>query len=132
MRSPAAARRRAPPVTPELLAPAGSLDALKAAVSAGADAIYLGAASFGARAAVGFGPDELKEALRFAHFHGRRIYVTVNTLVKDGELKDLCESLARLRDLRADAILIPSSRSTPAPRCPCTRPPASAGRPITA
>ncbi len=93
-------------MTPELLAPAGSLDALKAAVSAGADAIYLGAASFGARAAVGFGPDELKEALRFAHFHGRRIYVTVNTLVKDGELSDLRDSLARLRDLRADAILI--------------------------
>ena len=54
---------------PELLAPAGSMEALRAAVCAGADAVYLGAASFGARAAVGFGPDELREAIRFALKH---------------------------------------------------------------
>ena len=93
-------------MTPELLAPAGSPEALKAAVSAGADAIYLGAASFGARAAVGFSPEELKAALRFAHLHGRKIYVTVNTLVKDAEIPALRDELRRLCDDRADAVLI--------------------------
>ena len=72
-------------MTPELLAPAGSPEALKAAFSAGADAVYLGAAAFGARAAVGFAPDELQQAIGFAHLHGRKVYVTVNTLVKDAE-----------------------------------------------
>ena len=91
---------------PELLAPAGSMEALRAAVCAGADAVYLGAASFGARAAVGFGPDELREAIRFAHLHRRRIYVTVNTLVKDAEWENLRTSLRMLRDLKADAVLI--------------------------
>ena len=91
---------------PELLAPAGGLEALKAAVSAGADAVYLGAAAFGARAAVGFSSDELKAAIRFAHLHSRKIYVTVNTLVKDGELPALRDALRTLRDLYADAVLI--------------------------
>ena len=93
-------------MTPELLAPAGGLEALQAAVCAGADAVYLGAASFGARAAVGFTPDELKQAIRFAHFHRRRIYVTVNTLIKDNEWADLRRLLTMLRDLRADAVLV--------------------------
>ena len=93
-------------MTPELLAPAGGPEALQAAVCAGADAVYLGAASFGARAAVGFGPEELKQAIRFAHLHGRRVYVTVNTLVKDGEWEDLRAQLRLLRDLRADAVLV--------------------------
>ena len=97
---------KARPVIPELLAPAGGLEALKAAVSAGADAVYLGAAAFGARAAVGFSSDELKAAIRFAHLHSRKIYVTVNTLVKDGELPTLRDALRTLRDLYADAVLI--------------------------
>ena len=106
MRSRAQNLRKVLPVIPELLAPAGGLEALKAAICAGADAVYLGAASFGARAAVGFSPDELKEAIRFAHFHDRRIYVTVNTLVKDSEWNDLRASLTMLRDMKADAVLI--------------------------
>ncbi len=91
---------------PELLAPAGSLDALKAAVCAGADAVYLGGASFGARAAVGFSPDDLREALRFAHFHDRKVYVTVNTLVKDSEWEELRKSLDFLSNLHVDAVLV--------------------------
>ena len=93
-------------MTPELLAPAGGPEAVRAAVCAGADAIYLGAAAFGARATAGFSPEELRTAIRFAHFHGRKIYVTVNTLVKDGEWAPLRDALGLLRDLRADAVLI--------------------------
>ena len=93
-------------MTPELLAPAGGPEAVRAAVCAGADAIYLGAAAFGARATAGFSPEDLRTAIRFAHFHGRKIYVTVNTLVKDGEWAPLRDALGLLRDLRADAVLI--------------------------
>ena len=91
---------------PELLSPAGGLEALQAAVCAGADAVYLGGASFGARAAVGFSHDDLKAAARFAHRYGRRIYITVNTLVKDGEWDALRGELRFLADLGADAVLV--------------------------
>ena len=72
---------------PELLAPAGSLEHLKAAVNAGADAVYMGGEKFGARAyAHNFSKDDMIEALQFAHFHGRKLYLTVNTLMKEHEL----------------------------------------------
>ncbi len=93
-------------MTPELLAPAGSMDALRAAISAGADAVYLGAALFGARATVGFDEESLHSALRLAHLYHRKVYVTVNTLVKADEWEALRRALGRLRDLGADAILI--------------------------
>ena len=68
---------------PEVLAPAGSFDALKAAVYAGADAIYMGGMQFGARAfAENFDEEQLLSAIDFAHLHGCRIYLTVNTLLK--------------------------------------------------
>ena len=74
----------------ELLAPAGTWEALEAAVFAGADAVYLGGSAFGARAyAENFGPEELQRAITFAHLHHVRIYVTVNTLVTDEEMKAL-------------------------------------------
>jgi putative protease len=73
---------------PELLAPAGSMDALKAAVNAGADAVYLAGKQFSARHyAANFDDEELNEAVNFAHLREVKIYVTVNTLIKDQELK---------------------------------------------
>ncbi len=90
----------------ELLAPAGSMDALKAALANGADAVYLGAASFGARSSVGFDEGALKDALDLAHLHKRRVHVTVNTLVKQRELPAVRETLGMLQRLKADAVLV--------------------------
>ena len=90
----------------ELLSPAGSLDALKAALANGADAAYLGAAAFGARSGAGFDPDTLREALRLAHLHRRRIYVTVNILAKQQELGDIRKTLSLLDALGADGVLV--------------------------
>lgn len=74
---------------PELLAPAGSLEHLKAAVRAGADAVYMGGEKFSARAyAQNFSSIDMIEALEFAHFHERKLYLTVNTLMKERELAD--------------------------------------------
>ncbi len=90
----------------ELLAPAGSLDALKAAYANGADAAYLGAAAFGARASAGFDAENLKQAMELAHLHGKRIFVTVNILVTDAELSDVRKTLSLLRDLGADGVIL--------------------------
>ena len=91
---------------PELLAPAGSREAALAALSNGADAIYLGAASFGARVTAGFDTPALKEIIDLYHFHGRRVYVTVNTLVKECEMPGMRDTLRMLSDVRADAVLV--------------------------
>ena len=91
---------------PELLCPAGSRPAALAALCNGADALYLGASAFGARAGAGFGPEELKEIIDLCHVYGRRVHVTVNTLVKEGELPGIRQTLGLLRDLRADAVLV--------------------------
>ena len=70
----------------ELLAPAGTMDCLKAAIAAGADAVYLGGQRFGARAFAGnFSREELLEGLSLAHLWNRKIYLTVNTLTKQDE-----------------------------------------------
>lgn len=72
----------------ELLAPAGSLETFKAVIHAGADAVYLGGNSFGARAyANNFSEEELLYAIDYAHIHGRQLYLTVNTLFKENELE---------------------------------------------
>ncbi|MGI6726349.1 MAG: peptidase U32 family protein [Christensenellales bacterium] len=91
---------------PELLSPAGSPEALRAAIAAGADAVYLGAAAFGARATAGFDDQALEDAIRFAHLYGVRVYVTVNTLIKPQEMNSLLALLERLVALRADALII--------------------------
>lgn len=92
---------------PELLAPAGSMDALKAAINAGADAVYLAGKQFGARHyAANFDDAELKEAVRYAHLRGVKIYVTVNTLIKDHELQDIAKYLLFLYEIGVDAILV--------------------------
>lgn len=74
---------------PEILAPAGSLQALKAAVAAGCDAVYIGGSRFGARAyAENPKEDEMIEAIAYCHLHGVKLYMTVNTLLKNRELED--------------------------------------------
>ena len=91
---------------PELLAPAGDFEALIAAISAGADAVYIGGKSFGARAyAKNFELDELSRAVEYAHIHGRKIYVTVNTLVYDRELSGLSDYAKSLYEMGVDAII---------------------------
>lgn len=91
---------------PELLAPAGSLESFKAAISNGADAVYLGALSFSARASAGFTEADLILAIRTAHLYGRRVYIAVNTLIKENELSELYLTLTRIRELRADAVIV--------------------------
>ena len=92
---------------PELLAPAGSMDALKAAVNSGADSVYLAGKQFGARHyAANFDDKELKEAVNFAHLRGVNVYVTVNTLIKDKELKEIAKYLIFLYEIGVDAILV--------------------------
>ena len=74
----------------EVLAPAGSFESMKAAIAAGADAVYMGGSRFGARAyAENPEEEQFLEAIDYAHLHGCRLYMTVNTLVKDGELEAL-------------------------------------------
>lgn len=93
--------------TTELLAPAGSYDSLKAAVSAGADAVYLGGSRFGARAyADNFGEEELCHAIRHAHLHGCDLYLTVNTLLKDGELDELGAYLKPYYEAGLDGVIV--------------------------
>lgn len=73
---------------PEILAPAGSMESLKAAVAAGCDAVYIGGSRFGARAyADNPQGDEMTDAIRYCHLHGVKIYMTVNTLLKERELR---------------------------------------------
>jgi len=92
---------------PELLAPAGSPEAFRAAVAAGADAIYLSGKRFGARKfASNFTDEEIKEAIRLAHTHGVRVYVTVNTLIHDRELLGVAEYLLWLYETGVDAVLV--------------------------
>ena len=73
----------------ELLAPAGAYEALTAALAAGADAVYLGGSMFGARAyAKNLTEEEILRAIDFVHLHGKRLYLTVNTLLKEEELEE--------------------------------------------
>jgi U32 family peptidase len=92
---------------PELLAPAGSPESLRAAIAAGADAMYLSGKRFGARKyAANFSCHEITEGIRLAHARGVRIYVTVNTLIHDRELKGVAEYLVWLYETGVDAVLV--------------------------
>lgn len=92
---------------PELLAPAGSWEALLAAVAAGADAVYLGGTHFSARQyAANFDEAALEEAVAYAHARGVRIYVTVNTLLHDAELQAAARYLLFLYETGVDAVLV--------------------------
>jgi putative protease len=93
--------------TPELLAPAGSTESLIAAINAGADAVYLGGNRFSARNyAENFDPDSIVHAVQYAHLRGVRVYVTVNTLVRDSELADTARFILFLYRAGVDAILV--------------------------
>ena len=92
---------------PELLAPAGDTACLRAAVAAGADAVYLGGVRFGARAfAKNFDEESLRSAVRYAHAHGVRIYVTLNTLIYDKELSEAVEYAKTLHGMGVDALIV--------------------------
>jgi putative protease len=92
---------------PELLAPAGSLDAVRAAVANGADAVYLGTSGFNARdEGAHLSLDELGEACRIAHERGRRIYLTLNVLIKPAELVDALMLLGEAVDRGIDAVIV--------------------------
>jgi len=92
---------------PELLAPAGSLEAVRAAIANGADSIYLGASRFNARdEGAQLSLDELAVACRLAHGHGRRVYLTLNVLVKPGELVDALMFLGEAIDRGIDAVIV--------------------------
>ena len=92
----------------EILAPAGSYDSLKAAIAAGADAVYIGGTRFGARAyADNLDKDRMLEVIDYVHMHGRKIYMTVNTLLKESELRDeLYEYLLPYYEHGLDAVIV--------------------------
>ncbi len=92
---------------PELLSPAGSMDSFRAAIQAGADAVYTGLSKFSARASANnFSLDELSEAVTYAHLYGTKIYITLNTLVNDKELKESSELALAADRLGVDGFII--------------------------
>ena len=96
-----------PAATPELLAPAGNLETALAAYDAGADAVYCGLGKSNARErAQNFTPDSLARLLDYAHGRGRKLYLTLNTLVKETELSEVAAYLAELAKLRPDALIV--------------------------
>lgn len=92
---------------PELLAPAGNWESLKAAVENGADAVYLGGKTFSARSyAANFDDEYMKRAVEYAHLRGVKIYVTVNILLDDDELKQAAEYVRFLYNTGVDAVIV--------------------------
>ena len=91
----------------ELLSPAGNMESLKAAINNGADAVYLGGKSFGARAyADNFSDEELKEAVRYAHLYGVKLYVAVNTIIYNNEVNDFVKYIELLYRIGVDALIM--------------------------
>lgn len=95
------------PALPELLCPAGDEASLRAAVDNGADAVYLGYKTFGARAsAANFDDEALENAVRYAHLYHARVQVTVNTLVKPAEMPAVYRALEAIARAGADAVIV--------------------------
>ena len=90
----------------ELLAPAKNLECGLAAIDHGADAVYIGAPRFGARAAVGNSVDDIRQLCQYAHQFEARVYVTVNTLIYDDELSATQQLLQQLQEAGVDAVLV--------------------------
>ena len=91
----------------ELLAPAGNMEALKAAISSGCDAIYLGMRKFGARAySCNFDLESLKEAVIYAHLREVKIYVTMNTIVFEDEMAEMKQQLCELNEIGVDGVIV--------------------------
>lgn len=94
-------------MTTEILAPAGDEESAYAAINAGADAVYLGMSAFSARSsAKNFGEEALKKLIASAHVLGVKVYVALNTLVKDGELGEFIRSAVTAHNLGADALIL--------------------------
>lgn len=92
---------------PELLAPAGSFECLKAVIEAGCDAVYLGGKSFSARSfATNFSDEEIVKAIEYAHLYGVKVYVTVNTLIYENEVEEFINYIDFLHRNHVDAILL--------------------------
>ncbi len=91
----------------ELLSPAGDMERLEMAVLYGADSVYLAGTSFGMRSFAGnFSPEELPKAVKYAHDHGVKVHVTVNTMPRNDEVVNLPEHLERLDDAGVDALIL--------------------------
>ncbi len=91
----------------EILAPSGGMDSLVAAIRSGADAVYLGATDFSARSsAKNFTPDELCEAIDYCHIHGKRAYLTLNTLISDSEMQRALDLATYAYNKGIDALII--------------------------
>ena len=94
-------------LSPEILAPVGSIESFYSAIHNGCDALYLGGHHFGARAyANNFGEDQLKSLIDYAHLFNVAVYYTINTLVKDIEMKTLHQELELMRTVNMDAVII--------------------------
>ncbi len=94
-------------IAPEILAPAGSADALKAAVRCGAAAVYLGTDAFNARKhAENFAGDTLKEAVAYCHIHGVQVHLTLNTLIRENEMEKAIEVAIRAQNFGVDALIV--------------------------
>lgn len=92
---------------PELLSPAGSLQAFEAAIDGGADAIYVGGASFNARInAKNFTADELREAVKLAHMYGVKVYQTINIMIRDREVDELIREAISSAEIGVDAFIV--------------------------
>ena len=91
----------------EILSPSGDFDSLKAAINSGAQAVYLGLSNFNARRkASNFNESNIKEAIRLAHLHGVKVYITLNTIVKDEEYDSLIETIKVAIDAKCDAFIV--------------------------
>lgn len=90
----------------ELLAPAKNLECGIEAINHGADAVYIGAPRFGARAAAGNSLEDIARLVRYAHLFGARIYVTVNTILRDEELEDTERMIGELYRIGVDALIV--------------------------
>jgi U32 family peptidase len=91
----------------ELLAPAGSIESLYAAVQSGADAVYLGGSKFSARAyASNFDEENMTNAVNYCHLYGVKVYITINTLLKENEIKEALEYASFLYSIGVDALII--------------------------
>ncbi len=92
---------------PELLAPVGSMDHLKVAINAGASSVYLSGKNYGARKfAENFTLDEISDAVNIAHMHNVKVYVTVNTIIKQREVDKVIDYLSKLYALGVDAVIV--------------------------
>lgn len=91
----------------ELLAPAGNLEKLKMAVLYGADAVYMGGEAYGLRAyADNFGPEEMQEGINFAHEHGKKVYITLNIIPHNQDLKGMPEYIKQIVSMGVDAVIV--------------------------